>query len=164
MRRRNRALVAIAATVAVAWIAWFLLRRGLHQERILTDPGPILSVECTHKPGNATNDYEWSLTLDANGNGEFTKWPSLFSRRSVPISVPQQIPQLQKAVNDCRLSQLPSQIGGAVLDSSTDRLRIKTTHLDKTITIGFVQPAEDNDDVRCVYRLWTAIQQCAPKL
>jgi hypothetical protein len=164
MRRRNRAIVGLVSTVAVVCIAWFLLRRSLKPERILTDPGTILSVECMHKPGNATDDYEWLLTLDATGSGTFTKWPSLFSRTSVPISVPKQIPQLQKAVNDCRLSQLPLQIGGAVPDSSTDRLRIKTTHLDKRITIGFVQPGDDNDDVRCAHRLWTAIQQCAPKL
>ena len=93
MRRRNRAIVGLVSTVAVVCIAWFLLRRSLKPERILTDPGTILSVECMHKPGNATDDYEWLLTLDATGSGTFTKWPSLFSRTSVPISVPKQIPQ-----------------------------------------------------------------------
>lgn len=147
----------------VVAVGWYLSRWHSSSGKILTDPGTILSVECSHEAGNATNDYEWRLVLDANGKGTFTKWPSLFSSQSVPISVPHEMPEIQKAVNASHLSQLPAQIGAAVVDHSADRMRIKTTNLDKTITIEYVQPSDENDDARSARRLWAALQRCAPK-
>jgi hypothetical protein len=153
--RRNRVLVVSIAILVLASAGLFLLQRHTNSKRILTDLGTILSVECWHEGGNATDDAQWSLTLDAQGNGSLAK-----SRRPpIRVSVPKAIPELTKAIRACRLSELPSRVGYTTVDHSANSLRIRTTTLDKTITIDFV-PAGDEDG-RCAQELWGVIQRCA---
>jgi hypothetical protein len=117
-------------------------------------------VECSHQAGTLTGDYWWNLDLDANGSGTLTINPG-FSEKRQPLSVPLRLAELQKAVYENHLCELPSRIGRAVPDSPRDRMRIKTTNIDKTISYEYVQPDDRNDDVvHRANRLWKVIQQC----
>jgi hypothetical protein len=80
------------------------------------------------------------------------------------LSAPLRLAELQKAVYENHLGELPSQIGRAAPDSPTNRMRIKTTNIDKTITYEYVQPVDRNDDVvQRANRLWKVVQQCVDK-
>jgi hypothetical protein len=139
VQKRNRVAIASLAIVAIALAGWFWLTRHTNAEPILTDAGPILSVECRQGGAHLTNG-EWSLTLDAQGNGFFAKWWN----SPIKVSLPKVIPELTKAIRACRLSELPSQVGYKTVDHGVSTMRIKTTNLDKTITIDFVPPSDED--------------------
>jgi hypothetical protein len=143
------ALFAVAVVGAVLW----------YWQRCPSEPGIIQQVECSHRGGNATNDYSWNLKLDGAGNGTLTVNPGATEKRQA-LSVPKKIAELQQAIGEYHLCELPTQIGGPTADASSDRLRIKTTTLDKSITIDFVNPSEVNDDDRRAYRILKIVQGC----
>jgi hypothetical protein len=139
------ALIALFAAGAIA--LW---------SRCPSDPGAILLVECSHRGGYSETDYWWHLSLDGSGNGNLVIDERLrTSEKGRAISVP--LAELQKAVRECRLCELPSVIGVPAVDSPTSRMRIKTTNLDKTITFEWVEPRNVKDDDRRAFRLWNVI-------
>ncbi len=139
------ALIALLAAGAIA--LW---------SRCPSNPGAILLVECSHQAGNSVADYWWHLNLDGSGNGNLVIDANLGTRdKRRAISVP--LAELQKAVRECRLCDLPSVIGYAATDHPRNRMRIKTTNLDKTITFESVDPRNVKDDDRRAFLLWNVI-------
>jgi hypothetical protein len=139
------ALIALLAAGAIA--LW---------RRCPSDPGAILLVECSHQGGNSAADYWWHLSLDGSENGNLVIDANLGTReKGRAISVP--LAELQKAVRECRLCDLPSVIGAPANHFPTNRMRIKTTNLDKTITFEYVDPRKVKDDDRRAIRLWNVI-------
>jgi hypothetical protein len=133
--------LAILCIAAVYW--WWHL--------CPSDVGTLVELECTHEPGNATGDYSWTLKVDAKGNG--TDVVDKKNPRS--ISAAHGIREFQKALADSRLCELPSEIGGRVVDGGWGVMRIKTTTLEKTITLGYVQPDDRwNSEVLRAEKLW----------
>jgi len=150
--------VAIAALIlAVSVAVWY-------SQRCPSVPGDIVFVECSHVAGNEVgNLIWWKLELDANGNGTLTVSRAGAPDRRGPVSAPKTIDALQNAIAQWPFCDLSSQIGGAVPDSSTDKMRIKTENFDKAVTIQFVDPRNIDDDVRHVNELWTEIQDCVDR-
>ena len=139
------ALIALLAAGAIA--LW---------SRCPSDPGAILLVECSHQGGYSETDYWWHMNLDGSGNGNLVIDERLrTSEKGRAIFVP--LAELQKAVRGRRLCELPSVIGAPAVHSPTNRMRIKTTNLDKTITFEYVDPRKVKDDDRRAFRLWNVI-------
>ena len=151
VRSRRLKITVVITLILGAAVLWYW-------RRCPAEPGRILQVECSHEGGMLANDFWWNLALDAKGNGRLIISPGSTREKRLPIAVPKTITQLQKAVDQWPLCNLPSNIGGAVPDESTDRMRIKTENIDKTITIQFVDPRNADDDVRRIYGLWKVIQ------
>lgn len=135
-------LVALLAAGAIAW--W---------RRCPSDPGAIVLVECSHQPGMAGGDW-WHLSLDGSGNGNLV---NDFNPRKKGRAISVPLAELQKAIRECRLCDLPSAIGAPGDPFPSNRMRIKTTNLDKTITLDHVDPRTVTDDDRRAFRLWNVI-------
>jgi hypothetical protein len=143
-------LFSVVATVLA--VLWFW-------HRCPDDPGVIVRIECSHDRGySLPNDHPWDLDLDGDGVGTLTIHPGVTEqpeqRRHVSVSMA----AFQKAIRENHLCELPSQIGAPTPDASTDRMRIRTTNLDKTITLDFVDPRKLSEDDRRAFRLWDVIQ------
>jgi hypothetical protein len=147
-RKRTTVLGLIGAAAIVLAALWIW-------NRCADDPGVIVRIEGFHQGGNATNDYSWDLDLAGDGVGTLRIKPGFTEqRRHVSVSMA----AFQKAIRENRLCELPSQIGAPTPDAGTDRMRIRTTNVDKTITLDFVDPRKLSDQDRRAFRLWDVIQ------
>ena len=147
MPRWRRANLALIAILAVAAVAWFWLRCP-------SDPGTILNVQCTHERGSMSATA-WILQLDGQGNGNL----SIRGRRYV-ISSPQGIAQLQAVLPECRICDIPSDMGFDDVDHKVDRLRITTTTLDKSFTVQTVPRDEMDVNYHRFERMWKIVEEC----
>jgi hypothetical protein len=154
VQKRNRVAIASLAIVAIALAGWFSLTRHMSVEPIVTDPGSILSVDCIAEGGWPANG-PWRLSLDAQGNGSFARW----HRSPIHVSLPKVMPELTKAIRKYRLSELPPPSEYGMVDHGTIALRIKTTTLDKTITVDRY-PFGDEEHRRAL-QIWDVIERGA---
>jgi hypothetical protein len=100
--RLRWSLGAVVAILLATGILWWT-------RRCPSDAGMLIELECSHHGGNATNDFDWNLRVDATGKGTI----AVQSKSAHSISMPQAIQDFQSALADSRLCDLPSEIGGA---------------------------------------------------
>lgn len=133
MPRVSRRLWVIGLLLVFAFpLAWFFFWPA-------PDPGQILAVECEFSQGYSLSSYSWDLKLDATGKGTYSLYGFRYKKRPSSISVP--IAKLQQAIQDNALATLPSNLGERVPpDSPSVKMRIKTTKLDKTISLHWGDP------------------------
>jgi hypothetical protein len=149
-RRTKWLLVLGAALLCVGGVLWWL-------ERCPSDLGTLVELEGSHSGGMTVGDSGWELKMDASGIGTVATWDGGKAPRRF-TAAPRGLREFQKALTEYRLCDLPAQIGHRVPDSSWDRMRIKTTTLDKTIVISYVDPEHRHDrDVICAQRLWELV-------
>ncbi len=140
----------LVATLLAAGVFWWT-------HRCPSDVGTLVELECSHKGGNSSNDHSWTLKVDATGAGTLVE-----ERIARPISAPREILEFQRALLESRLCDLPSEIGGAVVDGGWNTMRIKTTTLDKTIALGYVPPDDRWDSaVLRAEKLWQLAENLA---
>ncbi|HET6327276.1 MAG TPA: hypothetical protein VFG04_21520 [Planctomycetaceae bacterium] len=133
----------LVATLLVAGVFWWT-------HRCPSDVGALVDLECSHERGNNPSDHSWTLKVDAAGKGTLVQ-----ERITRQISAPREILAFERALPDSRLCDLPSEIGGQVLDGARNTMRIKTTALDKTIALGYVPPDDPWDSaVLRAEKLW----------
>ncbi len=133
----------LVSTLLAAGVFWWT-------HRCPSDVGTLVELECSHTGGNNSSDHSWTLKVDATGAGTL-----LEERIARPIFAPRELLEFQRALLESRLCDLPSEIGGAVVDGGRNTMRIKTTTPDKAIALGYVPPDDRWDSaVLRAEKLW----------
>jgi hypothetical protein len=116
--------------------------------------GMILQVTCSYAGGSDKSDQSWDLVLDGGGDGLLTTVGTFPGRR---IVAPETLVELQSAIAECDLRNMPSDSGAAKPDQAKCKITIRTTYFERTLTIQ--DPKKADGDV-CAVRLWQIIQRC----